>query len=73
MINNVEHKFDPQLTTRLEDDVKVWGYMMTQYSLKAGLQKFGKKGAAAAIKDFTWLHVMNTWKAMDPTKLSQEE
>jgi hypothetical protein len=29
MIDNVEHKFNPQLTMTPEDEVKVWGYMMT--------------------------------------------
>jgi hypothetical protein len=73
MINDVEHKVDPQLTTMSEDEVKVWGYIMTQYSLKAGLQKFGKKGTTAAKQELTQLHVMDTRKAMDPMKLSQEE
>ncbi len=46
---------------------------MTQYNLKAGLQKFGKKGASAAMEELTQLHIMDTWRAMDPSKLSQEE
>ncbi len=73
MINNVEHKVNPQLTTKSEDEVKVWGYMMIQCSLKAGLQKFGEKGTTAAMQELAQLHVVDTWKAMDPMKLSQEE
>jgi hypothetical protein len=36
-IDDVEHKVDSQLTMMSEDEVKVWGYIMTQYSLKVGL------------------------------------
>jgi hypothetical protein len=51
----------------------VWGYMMIQYNLKAGLRKFGDKAKRAAIEEMMRLHIMDTWKAMDPEKLSQEE
>jgi hypothetical protein len=74
MIDEVDHEIDPEMVTNSKDEVKVWGYMMTQYNLKAGLQKFGKKGAsAAAMEELTQLHMMGTWRAMDPSKLSQEE
>ncbi len=43
MIYNAMHKFDPKLTKRSEDKIKVWRYLMTQYNLKPGLQKFGQK------------------------------
>jgi hypothetical protein len=32
MIDDTVHKFDPKLTTRSEDKIKVWGYLMTQYN-----------------------------------------
>jgi hypothetical protein len=51
----------------------VWGYMMTQYNLKAGLRKFGDKGKTAAMEEMMQLHIMDTWKVMDPAKLSREE
>jgi hypothetical protein len=47
--------------------------MMMQYNLKAGLQKFGDKGKMVAMEEMTQLHIMDTWKAMDQAKLSQEE
>jgi hypothetical protein len=53
--------------------MKVWGYLMTQYNLKPGLRKFGEKRAMAAMDELTQLHVMDTWTAMDPSKLSQED
>jgi hypothetical protein len=73
MIDNAMHKLDPKLTTRSEDKVMVWGYLMTQYNLKPGLQKFGQRGTDLAVKELTQLHVMNTWTAMDPTKLTRED
>jgi len=46
---------------------------MTQYNLKPGLRKFGAKGATAAVNELTQLHIMDTWTALDPSKLSREE
>ncbi len=73
MIDNAVHKLYPELTTRSEDEIKVWGHLMTQYNSKPGLQKFGQGGADAAVKELTQLHVMDTWTAMEPTKLTREE
>jgi hypothetical protein len=42
MIDDVKHKIDPELVTESEDEIKVWGYIMTQYNLKVGLKKFGE-------------------------------
>ncbi len=72
-IDNMEHTVDPELLTNSEDKMKVWGYLMTQYNLKPGLRKFGVKGQSAAIDKLTQLHVMDTWTAMDVTKLSRED
>jgi hypothetical protein len=73
MIDDATHLSDPKLILSLEEEFKVWGYLMTQYNLKAGLRKFGVGGKTAAMEEITQLHIMDTWKAMDPTKLSQEE
>ena len=64
---------DTALLTISEDKIKVWGYIMTQYNLKPGLRKFGARGAAAAVKELTQLHIMNTWEPMHPSQLGQEE
>jgi hypothetical protein len=72
-IDDREHTVDPELLTISEDKMKVWGYLMTQYNLKPGLRKFGAKGQSAAIDELTQLHVMDTWTAMDATKLSRED
>jgi hypothetical protein len=72
-IDDTKHAVDPKLLTNSEDEMKVWGYLMTQYNLKPGLRKFGAKGQHAAIDELTQLHVMDTWTAMDATKLSRED
>jgi len=46
---------------------------MTQYNLKPGLRQFGAKGATVAVNKLTQLHIMDTWTALDPSKLSREE
>jgi hypothetical protein len=43
MVDNATHVNDPELVSSLEEEMMVWGYMMMQYNLKAGLQKFGDK------------------------------
>jgi hypothetical protein len=73
VIGNVKHKIDPELVTEFKDEIKGWGYIMTQYNLQASLRKFREKGMSAAIKELLQLHIMNTWKAIESTKLSQED
>jgi hypothetical protein len=48
-------------------------HLMMQYNLKPGLRKLGTKGVTAAMDKLTHLHVMDTWTAMDPSKLMQED
>jgi hypothetical protein len=49
------------------------GYVMTQYNLKAGLRRFGDRGKTAAMEEMMQLHIMDTWRVMDPADLSREE
>jgi hypothetical protein len=72
-INDTEHAVDPELLTDSEDKIKVWSYLMTQYNLKLGLRKFGEKGAKAVMDELTQLHIMDTWTAMDPSKITRED
>jgi hypothetical protein len=53
--------------------MKIWAYLMTQYNLKPGLRKFGARGVTAALDELMQLHVMDTWTAMDPSKLTRED
>ncbi len=68
--DNTEHVIDKDLVTQLEDKFKVWAYVMTQYNLKPSLHKFGKRGVTAVVNELTQLHIMDTWTAMDPSKIS---
>ncbi len=61
------------MTTTSEDELKVWGYVMTQYNLKPEIRKFGTKGQTAAVKELTQLHVMDTWTPMYTNRLSREQ
>ncbi len=72
-VDKTIHRIDAELITKLEDKMKVWAYLMTQYNLKPGLRKFGARGATAALDELMQLHVMDTWMAMDPSKLTQED
>ncbi len=72
-VDDTEHTVDPELVTDLEDKMKLRGYLMTQYNLKPGLRKFGDKGTKAAMDKLTQLHIMDTWMAMDPSKITQED
>jgi hypothetical protein len=72
-VDDTVHQIDLELHTTSEDEIAVWGYLMTQYNLKPGLRKFGKRGETAAISELTQLHVMDTWTVMDPTKLTRED
>ncbi len=69
MVDDAEQAIVPELMTESEDDMKVWGYLMTQYNLKPGLWKFGERGATAVVEELTQLHIMDTWTGMDPSKL----
>ena len=71
-VNKTLHRIDAELVTELEDEMKVWAYLMTQYNLKPGLRKFGAfgaRGTTAAMDELTQLHI---WKAMDLSKLMRE-
>jgi hypothetical protein len=73
MVDDATHVNNPELVSSSEEEIMVWGYMMTQYNLKAGLRKFGDKEKMAVMEEMMQLHIMDTWKVMDPAKLSQEE
>jgi hypothetical protein len=72
-VDDMVHTIDKELVTKSEDELKVWAYVMTQYNLKPGQQKFGEKGAAAAINELTQLHIMDAWMAMDPSQVMHKD
>ncbi len=38
-VDDTVHQVDPKLHTTSEDEIAVWGYLMTQCNLKPGLKK----------------------------------
>ena len=72
-INDTDHVTDPELIAQNPDEVAIWGYLMTQYGLKAGLRKYGDRADKAAVKELTTLHVMNTWTPKHMHELSREQ
>jgi hypothetical protein len=71
-VDKTVHRIDAELISKLEDKMKVWAYLMTQCNLKPGLRKFGARGVTAALDELMQLHMMDTWTAMDPSKLTRE-
>ncbi len=59
-VDKTIHRIDAELITKLEDEMKVWVYLMTQYNLKPGMRKFRARGTTAALDELTQLHVMDT-------------
>jgi len=72
-VDDTVHQVDPEFHTTSEDEMAVWGCLMTQYNLEPGPRKFGTRGETAAISELTQLHVMDTWTVMDLTKLTRED
>jgi hypothetical protein len=49
------------------------GVALMQYSIKAGLKKFGEKGEAAVTKELKQLHDMTTFYPVDSKTLTKED
>ena len=60
MIDDITCTTDPKLITDSEEEIKVWGYVMTQYNLKAGLRRFEDRGKTAAMEEMT-RHSCTSW------------
>ena len=70
--DDTERSVSPEMIAQTEDEIAISGYLMTKYSLKAGMHQFGSQAEDVAITELTQLHVMNTWIPEDHTKLSGE-
>ena len=71
--DNTEHSVNAEMIAQSEDKIAIFGYLMTQYYLKAGMRKFGSRAEDATITELTQLHVMDAWVPEDPMKLSRVE
>ena len=67
------HQVDKVMCTTLEEELGVMAYLLTQYNLKPGLRKFGKRGEKATLKEMTQLHIMDTWTPIEAEKLLREQ
>ena len=47
--------------------------MVQQFSLKAGMAKFGDRATTAVTKELTQLHDMKTYVPMDPDKMTRQQ
>jgi hypothetical protein len=51
----------------------IFGSIMMQLSLKAGLKKWGKRGEESAMKEMTQLHDLQAISSRDPSTMTQEQ
>ncbi len=65
-LNDTIQVVDKELMMTHKHKIAMWGYPMTQYNLKPSLRTFGIKGTEVAVSELTQLHMMDTWKVMDP-------
>ncbi len=72
-VDDATHAGVHAMCTTSEEEMGVWVYLMIQYNLKPGLEKFGVRGQHAAVKELTSLHVMDTWTPMLAEHLSREQ
>jgi hypothetical protein len=72
-VDMAKYNVNKELATGCKQEVAVWVYLMMQYNLKPGLQKFGERGAKAAMSELMQLHIMYIWTVMDPEQLTKED
>ena len=72
-VDDVTHRADKVMCTTSDEELRVMAYLLTQYNLKPGLQKFGTKGEKAALKEMTQLRIMDTGTPVEAEKLSREQ
>jgi hypothetical protein len=56
-----------------EGEEAIFGSIMMQLSLKAGLKKWGKRGEESAMKEMTQLHDLEAFFQRDPSTMTQEQ
>ena len=64
-VNDTQHQIDNKLVVQDKHKIAIWGFLMTQYGLKAGLRKFESKGNKAAVKELTPKGEKATVKVLD--------
>ena len=70
-LNTIDAKFAPK--SDFDVDEHILGVIMAQqYSLRKGIELFGKRAEVAAVDELSQIHHMATYTPMDHTKLTPE-
>ena len=71
-LNTIDTKFAPK--SDFDVDEHILGVIMAQqYSLRKGIELFGKRAEVAAVDELSQIHHMATYTPMDHTKLTPEQ
>ena len=74
LISSIHNKTPEEAPIMLaEDEIRVFGSIMMQFSLKEGLRRFGEQGEMSAIKEMKQLHDLHAFYPRDPDSLTREE
>ena len=71
--DDTDHEVDEEMQTESDEEMALYAFLLTQYSLKARLRKFGEKANEEAMGELTQLHVMDMCIPQEPKKLSRTE
>lgn len=71
--SGVDGRIDESPIELNEGEEAIFGSIMMQLSLKAGLKKWGKKGEESAMKEMTQMHDMQAFFPRDPKTMTQEQ
>jgi hypothetical protein len=67
--------FPPTQLTQVGEDVnkRIFGFVMTQMTAKAGIKKHGKAARAAMVQEFGQLEDLKVYEPVDATSLTKEQ
>eukprot|EP00957_Ditylum_brightwellii_P006759 512930-Ditylum_brightwellii.AAC.1 len=67
------HRYGHDDASSEEEEAALVHYAMTQYSLKAGLQKFKERGETAVMDEFKQIHDRDTFEPLNMGDLTEEQ
>jgi hypothetical protein len=72
-INSPDDHNLPGLDIQGQEEGIIVAHLFSQFSLKEGLRKYGKKGERSVNKELASLHDLQAWRPIDATKLTHQE
>ena len=70
---NVSRKASAKMS-QVDVEAHILGVIMVQqFSLRAGINKFGDKATASVSKELQQIHDMGTYEPMDPDKMTAQQ